>query len=101
MLDGNIDLSFVDYRMRLNNLLQATLGAQALRWDTKQAGPEHTTPWTAVALSKSLPQHTTQIANGYQFKALNGDVASTRASQLLKKLLLGRHIAPCIERHTA
>ena len=48
--------------MRLNNLLQATRGVQALTWETFQAGPQHTAPWTAIAYSESDLLHSLQIA---------------------------------------
>ncbi|KAJ3559003.1 hypothetical protein NM688_g611 [Phlebia brevispora] len=36
-------------RMQLNNLLQRSYGTHALTWATNQTGPQHSTPWTAVA----------------------------------------------------
>lgn len=41
-----------DYRMQLNNYLQANGGSRILTWEVYQTGPLHQPMWTAVALSE-------------------------------------------------
>ena len=43
--------STVDYRMQLNNYLQANGGARLLTWEVYQSGPLHQPLWTAIAYS--------------------------------------------------
>ncbi|KIP11720.1 hypothetical protein PHLGIDRAFT_114299 [Phlebiopsis gigantea 11061_1 CR5-6] len=42
------------WRLKLNNLMQATYGVQNLRWEQYQAGPQHTAPWTAIAYIRNV-----------------------------------------------
>lgn len=43
-----------DFRMQLNNYLQANGGARLLSWEVFQTGPLHQPMWTAIAYSKFL-----------------------------------------------
>ena len=40
-----------DYRMQLNNYLQANGGARLLTWEVFPSGPQHQPMWTAIAYS--------------------------------------------------
>ena len=44
-------LSRTDWRMQLNNYLQANGGSRLLSWDVFQSGPLHQPSWTAIAYS--------------------------------------------------
>ncbi|KAH8099696.1 hypothetical protein BXZ70DRAFT_1008679 [Cristinia sonorae] len=42
-------------RLRLNNLLQRTIGTGALTWEQTQIGSEHSGYWEVVALIRYVP----------------------------------------------
>lgn len=44
----------LDWRMQLNNYLQANGGVRLLSWEVYQSGPLHQPSWTAIAYSGLL-----------------------------------------------
>ena len=45
--------SSIDWRQRLNNLLQSThLGVNALQWQNQQLGARHDSDWQSAAISE-------------------------------------------------
>lgn len=42
------------WRLHLNNLLQASLGTHALRWEAYQDGPQNVAPWVAIAYIQNV-----------------------------------------------
>lgn len=49
-----IDMDRTDWRLPLHNLLQSTYGTGQLTWELYQEGPQHNTPWIAIARSRTF-----------------------------------------------
>lgn len=83
-----------DWRMKLNNVLQANKALGKVAYETSAAaGTQHQGPWTAVATSKSsglvhARAEDLPAERGHQFKGSNTVGARATAKALRRKLRL-------------
>ncbi|KAI0785300.1 hypothetical protein BC629DRAFT_1440418 [Irpex lacteus] len=86
MSNGNSEHS----RLQLNNLLQRSYGTGALQWQCYQTGPQHISPWIAIA-----------YINGVEYGRGQGHTQGAAKEQAAAAAYNGFHIAAAADNYVS